>query len=136
MILLDTNVIAETMRPAPEPRVLAWLERHQGDLATTAVGLSELSYGIARIRPEQRAIRLQINLDAWVERLSGRIYAFDENAALICGEIRGLAARLGRPLAIVDAMIAATALRHEAALATRNVRDFDVPDLVVIDPWA
>ncbi len=135
MIILDTNVIAETMRQEPNHRVLAWLGQAQRDLAIATVCVAELSYGIARIRPEQRAARLDANLNAWLERLEGRIYPFDENAALICGEIRGIAARRGRPLAMIDAMIAATALRFETAVATRNVRDFDVPDLVVINPW-
>ncbi len=136
MILLDTKVIAETMRRDPDPHVMAWLERRQNELSTASVCIAELSYGIARIRPQERAMRLEINLNAWLERLEGRIYPFDRDAALIFGEIRGLSARQGQPLATIDAMIAATALRFDGALATRNVRDFRVPELTVVDPWA
>ena len=135
MILLDTNVIAETMRPAPDRRVVSWISA-AADLYTSAVVIAELTYGIARIAPQQRSARLRANLDLWIGRLRGRIITFDEETSFICGEVRGLASRSGRAMEMPDAMIAATALRHGAALATRNVRDFAVDGLIVIDPWS
>jgi predicted nucleic acid-binding protein len=136
LILLDTNVIAETMRPAPDPGVLAWLLAGPGDLALSTVVIAEIAFGIGRIRPEQRASRLEANLNHWISRLEGNILVFDLPCALICGEIRGQASRRGRPMDALDAMIAATAMRHGAALATRNTRDFDIPGLVLIDAWS
>jgi len=136
VIFLDTNVIAESMRRTPEPRVIDWLIVHDAEVAVSTVVMAEIVFGIEKIRLEERSSALWAQLLARRERFEDRIFAFDEEAALVFGRIQGRASRQGHLLAPLDAMIAAIALRHEAALATRNVRDFDVPDLRVIDPWS
>lgn len=135
MILVDTNVISETLKPAPEPLVIEWLIAHDAELAIPTVTLAELAYGIERIRPEQRARRLARGLAEWRERFADRIFAFNERAAMGYGELMGRAARAGRPMTIPDGMIAATALAHGGSLATRNIKDFRDAAIDLIDPW-
>lgn len=135
MIFLDTNVLSETLKPSPDPEVVDWLIAHDPELAIPTVALAELTYGIERIRPEQRAVRLARGLTAWRERLAGRILAFNETAAIRYGELMGQAARSGAPMSLPDGMIAATALAHGGALATRNVDDFQLSGLEIINPW-
>lgn len=135
MIFLDTNVVSETLKRAPEPAVLRWLEKHDAELALSTVVIAELAFGIAKIRPDERAQRLSDGLDAWRSRFAGRIFAFTEEAALSYGELMGEAARSGRPMSAPDGMIAAIARTHSAPLATRNVADFRETGVVLVDPW-
>lgn len=135
MIFLDTNVVSETLRKSPDPRVLAWLERHDADLALSTVVVGELAFGIEKIRPDQRAKRLAAGLDAWRKRFAGRVFGFTEEAALAYGDIMGKAARQGAPMAAQDGMIAAIARVHDATLATRNLSDFGLARIALVDPW-
>lgn len=135
MIFTDTNVLSETVRPRPNTQVLKWLEKHDPELAMSTVVLAELSFGIEKIRADERAKRLSGFFQETRARFSGRIYGFDESSALIYGKIMGEAVREGRTLPAADGMIAAIALRHDAALATRNKRNFGIRVLRVIDPW-
>lgn len=135
MIFLDTNVVSETLRLQPEPRVTDWLTRHDAELALSSVVIAELAFGIEKIRPDQRAGRLASGLDAWRQRFAGRIFAFTEEAALVYGHLMGQAVRNGRALSAQDGMIAAIALTHASPLATRNRSDFEPTGVALIDPW-
>lgn len=135
MILVDTNVVSETLKPAPEPLVIEWLIAHDAELAIPTVTLAELAYGIERIRPEQRSRRLFRGLMEWRERFADRILVFNERAAIVYGEIMGQASRAGMPMAIPDGMIAATSLAHGGSLATRNVDDFRHSGVDLVNPW-
>ena len=135
MIFLDTNVVSETLKPAPDPLVIEWLIAHDAGLALPSVALAEIAYGIERVRPQNRAKRLARGLAAWRNRMKGRIFSFDEAAAMHYGEVMGTAARNGRPMSIPDGMIAATARIHAASLATRNVADFRNTGLDLRNPW-
>jgi predicted nucleic acid-binding protein len=136
LIFLDTNLVSETLRPVPEPRVLRWLIQHDAEAALPSVVLAEIAFGIHKLQPDHRAKRLQAGLDAWRKRFAGRIFALTEEAALAYGEIMGSAARQGRPMSAPDGMIAAIARVHRASLATRNVGDFATAEIALIDPWA
>ena len=103
MILVDTDVVSETFRPAPEPLVIEWLIRHDAEIALPSVTLAELAYGIEKIRPEQRAQRLERGLTAWYERFRDRVFSFTEAEAMAYGEIMGEAERRGRPMSIPTA---------------------------------
>ena len=135
MIFLDTNVVSETLRKSPDAAVLAWLEKHDAELALSAVVIGELAFGIEKIRPDQRAVRLSDGLEEWRKRFAGRIFGLTEEAALLYGDIMGRAVRKGRPMSAPDGMIAATAGVHGCALATRNTSDFQDAGIALIDPW-
>ncbi|MCW0182770.1 type II toxin-antitoxin system VapC family toxin [Zavarzinia sp.] len=136
MIFLDTNVVSETFRHTPDPSVIAWLTSHDAELALPTVTIGEIAFGIAKIPPDQRARRLARNLDEWRRRFSGRIFAFNEDAALAFGGIMGDAIRRGRPMSTADGMIAAIAKVGKGRLATRNVTDFEGTGVELICPWS
>lgn len=136
MIFLDTNVMSEMSRRRPDERVLAWLDRYDGELALSTVALAEIIFGIERIRPDQRALRLLHDLAQWRSRFAGKVFGFGEDAALAYGSIMGEAARHGRPMSAPDGMIAAIARGNGARLATRNIRHFEGCGIELIDPWA
>lgn len=108
---------------------------HDGELALSTVVIAEIAYGIEKVRPDERAPRLERTLNSFRRRFAGRIFSFDEEAALLYGRLMGRAKLKGRMMEAPDGMIAAIALKHGATLATRNVAHFQVDGLQVIDPW-
>lgn len=135
MIFLDTNVISESLRKAPNEAVIAWLIRHDAELALSTVTIAEIAYGIQKIRPDQRADRLERGLEDWRRRFADRIFGLTEEAALAYGEIMGAAVRQGRTMSAPDGMIAAIARVNGGRLATRNLTDFETTGLDLISPW-
>jgi predicted nucleic acid-binding protein len=135
LIFLDTNVISETLRKAPDEAVIAWLVRHDAELALPTVTIAEIAFGIQRIRPDQRAERLESRLSDWRRRFADRIFGLTEEAALAYGDIMGEATRRGQPMSAPDGMIAAIARVNRGRLATRNVSDFTSTGLELISPW-
>ena len=135
MIFLDTNVLSETLRKAPNEAVIAWLVRHDAELALSTVTIAEIAYGIQKIRPDQRADRLEQGLEDWRRRFADRIFGLTEEAALAYGEIMGAAVRQGRTMSAPDGMIAAIARINGGRLATRNLTDFETTGLDLISPW-
>ncbi|TPN36202.1 type II toxin-antitoxin system VapC family toxin [Mesorhizobium sp. B2-3-3] len=135
MIFLDTNVISETLKKAPDEAVLAWLVRHDAELALPTVTIAELAFGIQKIRPDERADRLEHGLSQWRHRFADRIFGLTEEAALAYGEIMGTARRKGRGMSAPDGMIAAIARVNGGRLATRNLNDFGATSLDLISPW-
>lgn len=136
MIFLDTNVVSETFRKTPDEAVIAWLVRHDAELALSTIVIAEIAYGIHKIKPDQRANRLEESLAGWRHRFADRIHGFTEEAALAYGEIMGSAARQGVAMSAPDGMIAAIARIHGGQLATRNLADFRTTGLDLISPWA
>lgn len=135
MIFLDTNVISETLRKSPEAAVIAWLVRHDAELALPTVTIAEIAFGIQKIRPDQRADRLEQGLQDWRRRFADRIFGLTEEAALAYGEIMGSAARQGRGMSAPDGMIAAIVRVNGGRLATRNLADFETTGLDLASPW-
>lgn len=135
MIFLDTNVISETLKKAPDPGVIAWLVRHDAELALSTVVIAEIAFGIQKIRPDQRADRLEQGLSDWRRRFADRIFGLTEAAALTYGDVMGEAARKGRGMSAPDGMIAAIARINGGRLATRNLNDFQTTGLELISPW-
>lgn len=135
MIVLDTNVISELARQTPDDRVLAWVN-HQDQVAVAATTVAELLYGVARLPDGARKSRLAEGIRAMIDdELGGRVIAFDRAAASHYAEIVAARDRIGRPMAVADGQIAASCRVHDAALATRNVRDFEDAGIAVINPW-
>jgi predicted nucleic acid-binding protein len=136
LIFLDTNVISETLRRSPDRAVIAWLVRHDAELALPTVTIAEIAFGIEKILPDRRrATQLKQGLDGWRHRFAGRIFGLTEEAALAYGRIMGTASRKGRPMSAPDGMIAAIAEVNGGRLATRNLTDFKSTGLELISPW-
>jgi predicted nucleic acid-binding protein len=135
LIFLDTNVVSELVKPQPDAKVIVWLTKHDLALALSTIVLAEITYGIEKIRPSERARKLEGFPAELQRRYAGRLYDFDQESALLYGVLMGHSRRQGRILSTEDGMIAAVALRHQSELATRNVDDFALPNLIVRNPW-
>lgn len=137
MIILDTNVLSELMRPAPHPTVLAWIAAQSRSLLrTTTVSKAEIFYGVAMLPKGRRRSAIAVAAKAiFDEDFAGRVLLFDEHAAALYGDIAADRRRAGRPMGILDAQIAAITLAVGADLATRNIEDFAGCGLVLINPW-
>jgi predicted nucleic acid-binding protein len=135
LIFLDTNVVSETLKNKPDEAVIAWLTRHDAELALPTVTIGEIAYGIQKIRPDERADRLEKGLSDWRRRFADRIFGLTEEAALAYGDIMGVARRRGREMSAPDGMIAAIARINGGHLATRNLSDFQATGLKLISPW-
>ena len=137
MIVLDTNVISEIFRPKPDTRVVAWLESLTGDVAITAVTLAELLAGVRRLPDGRRKSELFARVEAAVEPyLSDRsVLSFDAAAAQRYADVLFEREAAGLPISTADAQIAAICLAHNAACATRNVKDFAHTSIELINPW-
>lgn len=138
MILLDTNVISELMRPSPSAVVLAWMQALSPiDLATTTITVAELRAGLAVLPEGVRRRDLLARLETLLQQGFGpRIFAFDNAAAGVYGELFAQRQRAGRPVIGFDLLIASVAQSQGFSIATRNVDDFDGCGVAVIDPWA
>jgi hypothetical protein len=135
LIFVDTNVLSETLRKSPHPGVVAWLVRHDAELALPTVTIAEIAFGIRKIHPDQRAIRLEEGLFEWRRRFAGRVFGLTEAAALAYGDIMAAAARQGKGMSAPDGMIAAIARVNGGRLATRNLGDFATTGLELVSPW-
>jgi predicted nucleic acid-binding protein len=127
--------VSETLRKAPDPAVIAWLVRYDAELALPTVTIAEIAFGIAKVRPDQPAARLEHGLADWRHRFAGRIFGLTEEAALAYGEIMGDAFRQGLAMSAPDGMIAAIVRVNGGRLATRNLTDFKVAGVELISPW-
>ena len=137
MIILDTNVLAELMRPEPSARVATWVARQRAtELFTTSITEAEIFYGIELLTKGKRREGLLAAAEAmFAEDLAGRIFGFESDAARAFSKIAAHRRALGRPISHADAQIAAIAQVRGAQLATRNVADFRDCPLEVLDPW-
>lgn len=136
MIILDTNVVSELMRPEPAARVASWVrDRDRRELRTTAITLAEIRYGIARLPDGRRKQVLLAAADETFTAFAEQVVPVDTAAAEHYAIIASTRDRAGKPIAGFDALIAAICRSRGAALATRNVSDFDGTGIEVIDPW-
>lgn len=137
MILLDTNVLSELMRPAPAPAVETWVSAQPAaSIFISAITEAELRYGLALLPDGQRRRRLLVQAQAMLaEDFAGRILPFDSAAAEAYAPIAAARRLAGRPVSQADAQIAAIAASRGAALATRNVTDFTDCGITILDPW-
>lgn len=132
--LIDTNVLSELRRKQPDPRVLAWMQARPGSaLFLSVLSLGEIRKGIERV---EEGARKQALLD-WLEvelphYFLGRLLGIDAHTADRWGR---LLASAGRPIAAIDGLLAATALRHDLTLVTRNTKDFAGLAVRLINPW-
>jgi predicted nucleic acid-binding protein len=137
MIILDTNVVSEPLKPRPDEAVLEWLDRQApATLFLTTIGCAELWAGIACLPAGRRRTQLQQAMAREVLPLfPGRILDFDQESALAFGTLAAAAQAAGHPVNFADCAIAAIATRHRFMLATRNVRDFRDLGIRLVNPW-
>ena len=138
MILLDTNVVSELMRPTPEPKVLEWLDTQPAaDIWVSAVTVGEIRLGITLLPDGQRKERLVGLAEAmFQEDFSDSCLSYDMPAAAEYAGIVATRTRLERPISVEDAQIAAIARSGGLTLATRNTKDFaDIDELPLVNPW-
>lgn len=137
MIVLDTNVISELMKAAPDPRVITWIDQQEAmTLFITSITIAEITYGLSVLPESKRRIFLK---EAFEQVLTGafkhRILIFDEAAAHCYGQLMGHRKRLSQPLPVLDGQIAAITKVNQMSLATRNTRDFSDCELTLINPF-
>ena len=137
MIVLDTNVISELARLIPVRGVLTWLDSLQvSETATTAITAAELRYGAARLPDGHRKRELTAVIRGILtEDFHGRVLPFDERASARYADIVIGRERIGRPIGVADAQIAAICRDAGAILATRNTADFAETGVELINPW-
>jgi toxin FitB len=138
VIILDTNVVSEPLKPAPSPRVLRWLnEQAHQTLYLTSINLAELLAGLAAMPAGRRQRELQQAFETKMLPLfRGRVLAFDEQAAAAFAVVTSRCQAGGKTMGFADASIAAIALARGYTLATHNIRDFQDCGVALIDPWA
>lgn len=137
MIVLDTNVVSETMRPRPEPTVMAWLAAQALEtLYLTTLTTAELLAGVEMMPLGKRRQRVAAALDALLTEYDGRILSFDADAARHYGRLSAATKRAGRGFPIPDGYVAAIAASHGYAVASRDASPFEAAGLDVIDPWS
>lgn len=132
--LLDTNVVSELTKEAPDSRVVAFLGA-QDDLWLPTIVLHELEFGLNLLPPGRRRNRIRTALSALLMEYGDRILPLDRPEAEQAATLRTQARRAGRVLHLADALIAGTAKVHDLAVATRNVADFEGLSVTVINPW-
>jgi hypothetical protein len=136
VIVVDTNVVSELMRPSPAPQVRGWVvARAPGELCTTAVTVAEIRYGLEWLPEGRRKDRLLAAATEVFAAFSEYIQPFDADAAVWYATIVARRDRLGLPIDGFDGQIAAICRTRGATLATRNVKDFAETGIDVIDPW-
>ena len=137
MIILDTDVISEIVRPLPEPRVVDWLATLESDVAITSVTLAELLTGVRRLPDGRRRNELTRRIDAALAPYRGgrAVLAFDDVAADRYADVLDAREGSGAPISTADAQIAAICLAHGATCATRNVKELRHTGVELVDPW-
>jgi toxin FitB len=137
MILVDTNVISEPLRPAPDSRVIAWIDAQAIEtLYLSAITVAELRFGIATLPAGKRRDRLHTRLEGEVLLLfAGRVLSFDLEASQAYSDLMARAREGGKAIGKADGYIAAVAASHGFAVATRDTAPFEAAGLSVVNPW-
>ncbi|MGJ0622305.1 MAG: type II toxin-antitoxin system VapC family toxin [Methylocystis sp.] len=138
MILLDTNIVSEMIKPTGDANVRRWMDSFADiDFFIGAPIVAELRFGLALLPEGRKKEALTRAFDTIENEIfAGRILAFDQRAAHAFGRLRAKRQARGRPLNVMDALVASIASAHAMTLATRNVADFDDLELVVVNPFA
>lgn len=135
--LLDTNVISELIKPEPHGNVVSWInDTDESILFLSVLTLGEIRNGIERLNPGKRRGRLESWLTVDLRlRFHGRILTVSEAIAERWGTLSAAAARRGRPVPVIDGLLAATALHHDLMLVTRNETDVSGTGVATFNPW-
>jgi predicted nucleic acid-binding protein len=137
IIVLDTNVVSESILRTGDPRVTNWMDQQaRSNLYLTVISAAELAYGVFRLPDGRRRVELEAQVTALlVEDFADRILSLDLAAAQAYASIIAQRQSAGRPIATSDAQIAGICLTEGATLATRNVKDFEGCGVRLLNPW-
>jgi predicted nucleic acid-binding protein len=136
MIVLDTNVVSEAVKPGRNPAVQAWLDAQAAEtLYLTSITIAELLFGLRIMPAGKRKNALAQTLNGLMKLFADRVLAFDANAARHFADLAGMAHDAGKGFPMPDAYIAAIAFAHGFTVATRDVSPFQAVGLTVINPW-
>jgi|SRR5579862_561734 len=136
MIVLDSNVVSEIMRPQPEPRVIVWLDRQRRpSIWITTITIFEIRFGLLTMPAGRRRDLYIQGFENFLIKNDQRVLSFDTEAAEQASALMASRKIKGLPRESRDTMIAGIVLANHATLATRNVRDFDDLGAKLIDPW-
>lgn len=136
MILLDTNVVSEAIKPGPDPSVLAWLDAQAAEtLFLSSITVAELLFGIGALPDGKRKDMLAARIDGLLDQFVGRVLHFDTAAARRYADLAVRARAAGAGFPIPDGYIAAIAAAHGFAVASRDTSAFTAAGLTVLDPW-
>ena len=136
MIVLDTNVVSEALKPEPQPAVRDWLDEQVAEtLYISSVTIAELLFGIGALPDGRRKQKFAATLDGMLPLFAGRILAFDTNAARHYADLAVAARKAGKGFPTPDGYIAAIATAHGFTVATRDASAFNAAGVPVIDPW-
>lgn len=136
MIILDSNVLSELMRPKPEAKVLAWLDRQPPtSIWTTSVTVLEIRFGLQIMPAGRRCIAYTQGFEGLLKGIDHRIAPFDSEAAQQASTLMASRKLQGRPRELRDTMIAGIVLARHATLVTRNISHFDDVSATLINPW-
>ncbi len=137
MIVLDTNVVSELVRPSPNRSVVEWVDEHDSsELVITALTAAELRAGVALLPEGRRKDELGMRIESLlVETFAGYVLAFDVGSSAYYAELLAVRTRGGRPITTFDAQIAAVCRQYDSVLATRNTTDFTDTGIQLVNPW-
>lgn len=142
MIMLDTSVLSELMRPRPNQKVIDWIDtQNKPEIVISAITVAEILHGIARLPESKRkTVFIDIANNMFGHLFAGRVLPFDCSAAKLYAEIMALRERTGKAISMADAQIAAicqsaTPANTSPTLVTRNIKDFVNLGIILIDPW-
>jgi toxin FitB len=134
--LVDTDVFSETVKPRPDPKVVAWLRQHEREIYLSTITIGEMRRGIERLDDSQR----KTNLQAWLQDLCGclrgRVLSFNASTAHIWGQMKAGWDKAGVVVPSLDSQLAATAQRHQLTLVTHNTAHFMRTGVAVLNPFA
>ena len=133
--LIDSNLVSESMRPAPSARVVTWLDRHAGNCAMPTVAIFEVRAGINSMPPGRRRDELMGAFERIVARFGPRVVSFDRPSAEMAAELASVSASAGRTMTTGDVQIAGIAGAYGLTLVTRNVKDFAATGIDLVNPW-
>ena len=137
MILLDTNVLSEFMKPSPSAEVVRWINPIPArEIRICSITRAEIEVGVALMPKGTRRQRAMKSAHETFKVFEGRCLPFGESAAVVFAAVFSARMRVGRPISTEDAQMAAISLTHDMKLATRNTRDFQsIEGLKLINPW-
>lgn len=135
--LLDTCLLSEFMKPRENRGVIDWFDAQNDEtLYISVLAIAEIRKGVLKLGTSKRATELRAWLDAVVVRFDARILAFDISMANRWGELKAGIESKGRPMPVIDSLIAATALARDLTLVTRNESDFADTGVKIYNPWS